>query len=147
MGLAMGRRMLVGSDLLSVWLSRHTGLSGSGPGSIVACWLATRFGSLGLSCSADGGSLRIEEAEPERPYSMDDVGEVTLEDGSSRPDVAVVISRHIDSVHGIYTAGTEALLGIDIRLGTNHLVVTCWGDELNVGSMLPEGLRNDTGSE
>jgi hypothetical protein len=94
-----------------------------------------------LSCSADGGTLRIEKTKPESGYSLGEYGEVAVEDGAQLPEVAALLSRPIDSVHGMYSAGTEDLVGIEIIAGNDHLYVANWGDELIIGATLPEDLR------
>lgn len=140
----MCREMLVGSILLSVSLAMHKARNDPGPGVPIACWVTAPSGSLELSCSSDGVGLRINKGEPEAGYSMAEYGEVVLADGRTLPEVAALVSRRIDSVHGIYTAGNEDLLGIELVAGPEQVVVACWGDELSIGSALPEELRSRT---
>lgn len=78
---------------------------------------------------------------------MDQYGDVVLEDGARRPEIAAVLSRSIDSVLGIYAAGTEDLIGVQLAAGSKHLVIACWGDELTINSVLADGLRNRTATE
>ena len=138
--LVNSREMLVRSVLRSVSLALYRGPGAKEPDSSpIACWLTTRRGSLRLSCSGVG--LRIEKSQPEAGYSMDESGDVILQDGVLRPEIAALVSRRMDSVHGIYTSGTQDLLGIELIVGSDHLVVACWGDDLTIGSTLPEELR------
>ena len=136
------REILVGSVLRSVSLALYMGPGAKEPDSSpIACWLTTPEGSLRLSCGGVG--LRIEKGEPEPGYSMDESGDVILQDGVLLPEIAAVVARRIDSVHGIYTAGTQDLLGIELIVGSDHLVVACWGDELTIGPTLQEDVRRN----
>jgi hypothetical protein len=79
---------------------------------------------------------------------MAEYGEVILDDAAGLvPEVAAIVSRRVDFVHGIYTAGDEDLVGIEVVAGGANLIIACWGDELSIGTALPEGLHGETPSD